>query len=380
MVFRFNDSTIQQLNYRHLFLLTFLFLLNTVCKQHITDLPLDELKRVLEKMGQPSYRFDQLLYWLYKRRVDSYDAMTNVPKTARCLLQEKFDIGKLPITSILKSKNDDAVKFGFEVGEGKDIIESVLLYDGKRRSLCVSSQLGCALGCVFCETGAMGFKRDLTQHEILGQVIVANDYLAAQSDRLVSNIVFMGMGEALANFNTFFSSVTILMNEHCFSIGGRKITVSTAGVVPYIEKLIESDLNVSLAVSLNTYNNDKRNVLMPINKRYPIEDLVKASVSFHRQTGRKLTFEYVLIAGENDTHEAVSVLAKLLEGIPCKFNIISLNNYTNAELHSPSTEELNRFAARLADKGIAVTVRKSRGSDISGACGQLAGKIKKGEV
>lgn len=347
-------------------------------KQPITNLPLDTLKLVLQEAGLPSYRYGQILYWLYKKRVSSYDDMTNVPKTARALLNEQFTLGKLPVASVLKSEKDDAVKFGFEVGDNNDIIESVLLYDGKRRSLCVSSQLGCALECVFCETGTMGLKRNLTQYEVLGQVIAANDYLTDHSDRLVSNLIFMGMGEALSNFDTFISSINILMNEECFGIGGRKITVSTAGVIPYIDKLIQSGLNVNLAVSLNSYSNENRNVLMPINKKYPIEELIKASVAFHRQTGRKLTFEYVLISGENDTDEAVTALIKLLRGIPCKFNIIPLNNYTNAELNSPSSDELNHFAARLADKGIAVTVRKSRGSDISGACGQLAGRAHKG--
>ncbi len=343
-------------------------------KEHITNLSLEKLKDILKEADFESYRYDQLLYWLYKKRVDSYDAMTNFPKKARLLLQEKYDIGKLPVAYLLESKNDDAVKFGFEAGDNKNIIESVLLYNDKRRSLCISSQLGCALGCVFCETGTMGFIRNLTQHEVLGQVIAANDYLTDHSDKLVSNVVYMGMGEALHNFDTFVSSVKTLMDENCFGIGGRKITVSTAGVIPSIEKLIETDLNVNLAVSLNSYSNEKRNILMPINKKYPIERLVETTTAFHRQTGRKLTFEYVQIAGENDTEEAVTALVKLLRNVPCKFNIISLNSCSDTNFNVPSMEQIDKFAASLAENGIAVTVRKSRGSDICGACGQLAGR------
>lgn len=344
--------------------------------EHITNLTLQQLQQTLQEMGEPGFRFKQIVHWLYKKRVDSLDAMRNVAKSTRQKLQEKYTVEKLPLCYLLESKNNDAVKFGFQVGTEGDIIESVLLYDGKRRSLCVSSQLGCALGCVFCETGNMGYIRNLTQHEILGQLIAANDYLAGHSDKLVSNIIFMGMGETLLNYDTFLPALEIIMDERCFSIGGRKITVSTAGIVPAIEKLIQEKLNIKLAISLNAYSNDQRNAIMPINKQYPIEDLIKVAKSYYKKLSRRITFEYVLIQGENDTEEAVVALTGLLKKVPCKINLIPLNPYTNSSLKASEEEQLNKFAKQLAENGLYVTVRKSRGQDISGACGQLAGKSK----
>ncbi len=348
-----------------------------VQKEHITNLHLEGVKNLLEEMGQPRFRYKQLLYWVYQKRVGALEEMTNISKAAQTLFAEKYSLKKLPISYCMESKNKDAVKFGLEVGDKKEIIESVILYDGKRRSLCVSTQLGCNLGCVFCETGKMGFKRNLTQHEILGQIIAANDYLENKADKLITNIVFMGMGEPLMNFDTFLSSVKIIMDESCFSIGGRKITVSTAGIVPSIQKLIQTNLNISLAISLNSYNNEKRNALMPINKKYPIEELVKVAKEFHKKTGQGVTFEYVLIAGENDTDEAIDSLVKLFKKVPCKINVIPLNPSSKSEFNFPSKSSVDTFASKLTQNGLRVVVRKSRGQDIGGACGQLAGRVKR---
>ncbi len=341
-------------------------------KTPITDLTLEALSQQLLEEGHPSYRLKQLLYWVYSNRVDTFDAMTNISKSVRALWAERFNVEKLSQIACLESKDKDAVKFGFSTPQG--VFESVLLIDGKRRTLCVSSQLGCALGCSFCETGTLGFIRNLTQTEIVGQLIAANDYLQKQDDKLVTNIVFMGMGEALLNFDIFLSALKIIMHEDCFGIGGRRITVSTAGIVPAIEKLIQAHLNVGLAISLNTYSNAKRDLIMPINKKYPIEEIVKAGTRFHRVIGQPLTFEYVAVKGDNDTREAVAALAKLLKGVPCKLNIIPLNPNTDTTVAGPSQNKIDQFAEALSKKGLMVTVRKSRGRDICGACGQLAGK------
>jgi len=347
-------------------------------KQHITNLTLNQLENTLQEMGEPSFRFKQIMQWLYQKRVNCFDDMRNITKSLKQKLQKNHAIEKLPIEYLLKSEKGDAVKFGFEVGDTKDIIESVLLYNGKRRSLCVSSQLGCGLGCVFCETGKMGFVRNLTLHEIIGQLIAANDYLAGYNDKTVTNIIFMGMGEALADFETFLAALEIIMHKQCFAIGGRKITVSSAGVIPSIKKLIQAKLNINCAISLNAYCNELRDVLMPINKKYPIEDLIDIAGEYYTKIGAMVTFEYVLIQGENDTDKAARALIKLLKRVPCKVNLIQLNPYTDSLLHPSSTQQLNRFVKMLAENNVNVTVRKSRGGDISGACGQLAGKYKQG--
>jgi 23S rRNA (adenine2503-C2)-methyltransferase len=325
-------------------------------------------------MREPSYRFKQILYWLYKKRVDSFDLMTNMPKTTRVRLGDAYSIEKLAKEYLIESQHHDAVKFGFRTDCGDGIIESVILFDSKRRTLCISSQLGCGLGCLFCETGKMGFVRNLSQHEVLGQLIAANDYLESRGDKTITNIVFMGMGEALSNFEILMTVLEIIMHNDGFCIGGRRITVSTAGVIPSIRRLMETGLNVGLAISLNAYNNKQRDILMPVNKKYPLEKLMAIAAEYHKTTGQEVTFEYVTIAGENDTPEAVDALASLLRKVPCTVNVIPLNPFTGATLPGPTDNQLNAFAKSLAQRGLAVTIRKSRGRDICGACGQLAGR------
>ncbi len=340
----------------------------------ITNLPLGTLKTQLAEWEEPAFRYNQIIQWLYKKRVDSFDSMHNVAKSTRKKLADKYTVEKLPVRYLLESEKGDAVKFGFGAGTEDAVIETVLLYDGKRRSLCVSSQLGCSLDCRFCETATMGLIRNLTLHEITGQVIGANDYLAAHDDRPVTNIIFMGMGEALANFNTFLDALEIIMHKDCFAIGGRKITVSTAGLIPAVRKLMALDLNINLAISLNAPTDDLRNRLMPINRKYPIKTVIDAAKEYYKKKGAVVTFEYILIAGENDSDKAADALSKLLRGVPCKVNLIQLNPCTNGSMHAPTRQRLETFMGKLAAHRIAVTVRKSRGRDISGACGQLAGK------
>ena len=342
--------------------------------EHITNLTVKQLHEALQHIDEPAFRAKQVLKWVYQKRVTSFDDMKNVPKTLREKLKENYSAEKMPVHYLLESKNGDAVKFGFTSDKNDGIIESVIVYDGRRRSLCISSQLGCALGCVFCETGNMGFIRNLTQREIIGQMIAANDYLFSHSDKLVTNIIFMGMGEALLNYDTFISSLEIIMNDDCFGIRGRRITVSTAGVIPSIERFINEDIKVGLAISLNSYNNEARNNVMPINKKYPIESLIKIVRSYYKKYGERVTFEYVLMHGENDTAEAAESLIKQLKRVPCKINLIPINPFTNSSISAPTEERLNQFAKRLAENGLYVTVRKSRGHDINAACGQLAGK------
>ena len=332
-----------------------------------------ELGELMHRLGEPTYRVKQIIKWVYQKRIDSFDKMTTMPKVLRQRLHEIFTIRKMEPRNIVASKQHDAVKFVFGCVASPHYIESVLLYDGKRRTACLSSQLGCALGCVFCATGKLGLIRNLTLEEIVGQLIGINDYLALQKDKPVTNIVFMGMGEALSNFRQVRSALEIIMDEDAFNIGGRRITISTAGVVPSIERLMAEELNVGLAISLNAFSDEKRNELMPVNKQYPIASLVGAAKRFYRKTGRRVTFEYVLIAGRTDTREAAAALEKLLGSFPCKINLIPVNPAGNSSLRPPSDHALTAFSDALHRRGLSATVRKSRGRDISGACGQLCG-------
>lgn len=342
--------------------------------ERLKNLSLEQIRLWVQDIGEPKFRAAQIIKWIYQKRVSTFDEMKNVSVTLRAELAESFSIEKMKPLVILESKYRDAVKFGFLLVESKHMVESVLLIDNDRRTACISSQLGCALGCVFCETAKMGFIRNLTQEEILGQLIGINDYLSSHGDKPVTNIVFMGMGEALSNYSNFISSLSIIMDEEAFNIGGRRITVSTAGVIPSIEKLINEGLNIGLAISLNAYTNSQRDALMPINRSYPIEQLIAIAKKYYDATGRRVTFEYVIIDGETNTKEAVDTLVKLLSGFSCKVNCIPVNPSGTSPVKIPDERSVEFFADQLNKRGITATIRKSKGRDISGACGQLAGK------
>ncbi|MDR2578615.1 MAG: 23S rRNA (adenine(2503)-C(2))-methyltransferase RlmN [Chitinispirillales bacterium] len=341
--------------------------------KRLKNLTLPELESFAVSIGEQKFRAKQIFKWIYQKRLSDFSEMSNMPKNLRAALSENASISKLEPRRIIESSHNDAVKFGFLLDDSKHIVESVLLIDGDRRTACVSSQLGCGLGCTFCEKAIIGFIRHLTLEEIIGQLIGINDYLFAKGDRLVTNIVFMGMGEALSNFDNFINALSIIMHEDAFNIGARRITVSTAGVIPSIERLMREDLTIGLAISLNAWNNELRSEMMPVNKKYPIERLVDIAKRYHNQTGRRVTFEYVLIKGVTDTDEAANALQKLLGGFPCKVNLIPVNPVSNVNnsVQSPSDRQTEEFSYKLHDRNLAATVRKSRGQDIMGACGQL---------
>jgi 23S rRNA (adenine2503-C2)-methyltransferase len=340
----------------------------------LKNLPLDRLGESIIAAGEPAFRARQVVKWVYQKRVDSFTAMNNIAKTSRAKLGERFILEKLPVAEIIESGQRDAVKFGFRLVESAHVAESVLLIDDDRRTACLSSQLGCGLGCSFCATGRLGLIRNLTQEEIIGQLIGINDYCAGRGDKLVTNIVFMGMGEALANFENFRASLEIIMHNDCFAIGGRRITVSTAGVVPSIERLMAEDLNVGLAISLNSFSNERRSAIMPVNKKYPIEALVAAARRYFEKTGRRVTFEYVVAPGETDTPEAARALKKLLGNLTCKINLIPLNPVTGTGAPAATNRQVAAFSGALHGLGLSATVRTSRGRDVGGACGQLTAR------
>lgn len=348
--------------------------------ERFKNIPLNEIADRVLAIGEKKFRANQIINWVYNKRVSTFDEMRNLSSELKEKLKKNFILAKLNVNAVIESKYGDAVKFGFETTDGDYIIESVLLIDGDRRTICLSSQLGCGLGCVFCETGKMGLIRNLTQEEIVGQFIGVNDYLVSKGDKPVTNIVFMGMGEALSNFENFLNSLAIFMHEDIYNIGGRRITVSTSGVVPSIERLLKEKLNIGLAISLNSYSNELRDQLMPINKKYPIEIVVAMARRYAAETGRTVTFEYVVIDGKTNTPEALQAIQKYCGGFDCKINLIPLNPSTGSKFAGPEDESLQLFADALERKGITATIRKSRGQDIWGACGQLAGKSLKGEV
>jgi 23S rRNA (adenine2503-C2)-methyltransferase len=337
----------------------------------LKNLPLSDVRSHIADIGEPGFRAAQVLKWVYQKRVDSFEQMRNVSKSSQQAMDRHFTLGKLPCDTVLKSRNLDAVKFGFGLVESADIAESVLLYDEQRRTACLSSQLGCGLGCSFCATGDMGFVRNLTQDEIIGQLVGINDYLASQNDKLVDHIVFMGMGEALSNFDTFKSCCEVISDVNCFGLSPKRITVSTAGVVPSIDRLTKEGPSVNLAISLNAHSDEYRNTVMPVNRKYPIQTVVAAAKRFVDKTGNSLTFEYVVNHGANDTPEAIKALTKLLSGISCKLNCIPLNANPQNVGTTPEFRSVQVFADALFKKGIVATVRRSRGDDICGACGQL---------
>ena len=342
--------------------------------QNLKNLTLPQLEDFVLSIGEQRFRARQLFKWMYQKRLPDFSGMTNMPKTLRASLSERAAIAKLPPVRVLESSAGDAVKFAFALDGSDYAAESVLLIDGDRRTACLSSQLGCGLGCAFCETAKLGFIRNLSASEILGQLIGMNDYQAARGDRVVTNVVFMGMGEALGNYENFMTALSVIMHEDAFNLGARRITVSTAGVVPNIERLMGEGLTIGLAVSLNAWNDETRGRLMPVNRKYPIASLVDVAKRYHARTGRRVTFEYVLIEGETDAPEAVEALAGLLGGFPCKVNLIPVNP-AGSGLTSPGDGAVQRFADALYGRGLAATVRKSRGRDVFGACGQLTAEL-----
>ena len=272
------------------------------------NLPLAEAAEMIRSAGEPEFRAHQVIKWVYQKRVDGFDAMNNVSKATRRKLAGMFTIEKLAVAAVVSSPRGDAVKFGFALIDIPYIIESVLLIDGDRRTACLSSQLGCGLGCTFCETGRMGFIRNLTQEEIIGQLIGINDYCAAKRRPARYQYRLHGHGRGALELRAFRASLAIIMDNECFAIGGRRITVSTAGVIPSIERLMRENLNIGLAISLNGFSNERRSAIMPINKKYPIETLTAIAARYFEKTGRRVTFEYVVIPGETDTEEAARAL------------------------------------------------------------------------
>ena len=339
-------------------------------KKNILELDRDELIAWLGTRNIKSYRADQILKWIYLRQADRFDLMTDIAKDIRPLLEDHFTIGRLQKEKVEISK-DGSQKYLFKLEDGKRI-ESVLIPERDHYTLCISSQVGCAQDCRFCLTARGGFGRNLSRAEIVSQV---RDIKNEMEDSMpLSNLVFMGMGEPLANYKNLVDAIEVI-TDSSFGLGfaGRRVTVSTAGLVPRLAAL-GRDTKVNLAISLNATDNDTRNRLMPINRKFPIEKLLEACQHFPLPGGRRITFEYVLLKDVNDSVEDAHRLVKLLRPIKSKINLIPFNSYEGCQYQRPDEDAILRFQKILIDKNYTVMIRRSKGQDISAACGQLAGK------
>jgi len=336
-------------------------------KTDLRNLNLSELEDFVLKLGLQKYRGRQLFHWVYGKCADSFDVMTDLSKEIRELLSQKAYISKL-IEIRKQVSSDGTEKFLFELEDGHRV-ESVLIPEEERLTLCISTQVGCGMGCAFCLTGKGGLARNLKTSEIVNQVLSVQKGLPA--GKHLTNIVIMGMGEPLSNYNNVAKAIEILNNPLGPALGARRITLSTAGLVPGIEKLGESNLNINLAISLNASTDEQRNLVMPINKKYPLKKLIEACREFPLRKGRMLSFEYVLLDGVNNSPEDAGRVAKLLKGIRCKINLIPFNEFPGAPYKRPSGESVLRFQEILTEHNYSVFIRKSRGADILAACGQL---------
>jgi 23S rRNA (adenine2503-C2)-methyltransferase len=331
----------------------------------IRDLLLPELEQIPAEAGQARFRAGQLAQWLYARRVESFDAMSNLPAGFRGYLKQYFNLAPLPAVAVDRS-TDGTTKLLLALGDGKRI-ESVIIPTPGRVSLCISSQAGCAMDCAFCATAKMGLERNLTCGEIVGQVIAARRHL--EDGLQLTNYVFMGMGEPLANYPRLLRALTIMTAPWGMGISPRRITVSTVGLVPMIEKLM-ADTAVNLAVSLTATTNELRDRLAPINRRYPLEQLIAACRRLDLGR-RRITFEYVMLAGVNDAPADATRLIRLMAPLRAKVNLIFFNPFPGSPFKPSSRETVESFQAILLKGNLTATIRESRGGDIAAACGQL---------
>ena len=343
-------------------------------KKPVYDLSLPELTALLETWGQPGYRARQVWEWLYQHKVERFEAMTTLPKDLRARLDAELCIGSMEPVAELRSSDGRTVKRLLRLPDGQ-LIESVLMeYDGSRRTACISTQAGCAMGCVFCATGQMGFARHLTAGEIVEQALIFARQLEAEGERL-SNVVLMGMGEPLHNYDATLEAIARLNDETGLNIGQRHITLSTVGLVPAIRRFADERLQVRLAISLHAATDAERSRLLPVNKRWPLADLIDAVRYYIDQTGRRVTFEWALIAGENDTVEQAVGLGKLLHGLMCHVNLIPLNPTEGYSGRPSDPARVEAFQAALKSYGVSSTVRVRRGIDIQAGCGQLKAEV-----
>ena len=333
------------------------------------------LTEFMAELGEPSYRADQILKWIHQRGETRFDAMTDLSKPLRRQLNEMANIEELKVASEILS-SDGTRKWLLELAEG-NCVETVFIPEETRGTLCISSQVGCSLTCSFCATGRQGFNRNLTTAEIISQVwFVRNALRTEQTDRPITNIVLMGMGEPLLNYDQVVPALRLMLDDCSYGFSRRRVTLSTAGVIPGIERLLE-DCPVSLAVSLHAPTDELRNQLVPLNRKYPIRKLMEACRRYAGYDRRwRVTFEYIMLDGVNDSIWHARQLARILSDIPSKVNLIPYNQVDGLEYDRSSKDSINQFRDVLLAAGVMTITRKTRGDDVNAACGQLVGRFK----
>jgi len=348
-----------------------------IVKVNLLGMPRAKLIEFFAEIGEKPFRAKQVMQWIHQYGIHNFDEMTNISK----VLREKLKVISIvegPEVILQEISSDGTRKWVMKMPGGSSI-ETVLIPEGNRGTLCISSQIGCALDCSFCSTGKQGFNRNLSTEEIVGQIwnaIASFDDLDRVKDRPVTNVVFMGMGEPLLNFDNVMDAINIMMDDFAYSISKKRLTISTAGVVPAIDKMC-GVTDASIAISLHAPNDELRNQLVPVNKKYPISVLLKSVKNYLDQLSdkRKATIEYTMMAGVNDRKVHAVELIELLKDLPCKINLIPFNPFPGSGYKKPSSTEVRFFQGMLINAGYITTVRTTRGDDIDAACGQLVGKV-----
>ena len=344
-------------------------------KTNLLNFDLAALTQHFAEMGEKPFRAKQVMRWMHQSGASSFDDMTDLAKSLRAKLNEQACIG-VPDLMVSQKSLDGTRKWLLDVGTGNGV-ETVFIPEAERGTLCISSQVGCALECTFCSTGRQGFNRNLSTSEIIGQLWWANKAMGVtpKNERVISNVVMMGMGEPLANFDNVVAALSIMLDDHGYGLSRRRVTVSTSGMVPQMDRL-KDVMPVALAVSLHASNDAVRDEIVPLNKKYPLKSLMAACQRYLVKAPRDfITFEYVMLDGINDKAQHARELIELVRDVPCKFNLIPFNPFPNSGYERSSNENIRVFRDILQQAGFVVTVRTTRGDDIDAACGQLAGQV-----
>ena len=336
--------------------------------KNIKDYNLEELKKEMIELGEKPFRAEQIFKWIHQEKVKTFEEMTNLSLELRKKLEENYTMCNYKILKKQESK-DGTIKYLFDVLDG-NAIETVLMRYHHGNSICVSSQIGCKMGCKFCASTGINFIRSLTSGEIVEQIIAVEQ----DTGEKISNVVFMGIGEPFDNYDNVVNAIKIINNPKGLNIGARHISISTSGIVPKIYQLAEENIQCTLSISLHATSNEKRSSMMPVNNAYPIEELIKACKEYIKKTNRRISFEYALVKDNNDNLQDAKELVKLLKGMLCHVNLIPINKIENGKFDKSSNENIMKFRDYLNDHGIVATIRRELGSDIDAACGQLRRK------
>jgi len=338
-------------------------------KRELLDFTKKELQKFMKEIGEPSYRGSQIFRWIYKKGVSDFELMTDLSKELRLKLREIFTLTPFSIRRVYTAK-DGTLKFLYELPQG-DEIETVVMFYDKRITICISSQVGCPVGCKFCATGMSGFKRNLSTYEIIGQIFFVQKYI----NQKITNVVFMGMGEPLLNYDNVIKAIYIINDKEGYDIGQRRMTLSTIGIPDGIRRLAHESIKPNLAFSIHAPYDYERDKIVPINKKYPLSNIIPILMEYRSTTHRKITLEYVIIKGINDSKKDAEMLGDIARKLRAKVNVIPLNPVPGLGFYPPKDKDIDVFA-KIMGRKVEVSVRKSKGREIQAACGQLRAEYK----